>query len=181
MESNSNSDNESNDVDFDELSDMLDDIYGDDDEETVEEIHENDKSQTTLPLDNSDLINPNMEFSKLNGSFLLNELSKLKDSSHEAVEGYESLSEFKQYLHVKREIQEELFNKLNEVKDKSTSQLIMLCVTTRRALWCMAHHLRRSAPSMSLMSRILTICLQRRSSPSSISMNTMRATNQVSM
>lgn len=127
MESNSNSDNESNDVDFDELSDMLDDIYGDDDEETVEEIHENDKSQTTLPLDNSDLINPNMEFSKLNGSFLLNELSKLKDSSHEAVEGYESLSKFKKYLHVKREIENEFLEKLKEVKDKPSSQLVMLC------------------------------------------------------
>lgn len=83
--------------------------------------------QDTLPLVETDLINPNMEFEKLNGSFLLNELSKLKDSSHEAVEGYESLSEFKQYLHVTREIQEELLNKLNEVKDKSTSQLVMLC------------------------------------------------------
>ena len=75
----------------------------------------------------SDLINQNLEFEKLNGSFLLKELSKLKDSSHESVEGYESLSEFKQYLHVTREIQEELFNKLNEVKDKSSSQLVMLC------------------------------------------------------
>ena len=122
----SNSDNEIDEVDYDELSSMLDDIYGDE-EETDEEISEKDKSQTTLPLDNSDLINPNMEFNKLNGSFLLNELSKLKDSSHEAVEGYESLSEFKKYLHVKREIEAEFREKLNEVKDKPGAQLVMLC------------------------------------------------------
>ena len=122
----SNSDNEIDEVDYDELSSMLDDIYGDE-EETDEEISEKDKSQTTLPLDNSDLINPNMEFNKLNGSFLLNELSKLKDSSHEAVEGYESLSEFKKYLHVKREIEVEFREKLNEVKDKPGAQIVMLC------------------------------------------------------
>ena len=59
--------------------------------------------------------------------------------------------------------------------------LMMVCVTSRRALWSMAHRLRRSAHSMYRASRISTTCLQRRSSPSSISMNTMRATNQVSM
>lgn len=111
-------------IDQEELDNFLDSyLFGDDSEEenTGKDV------QDTLPLVETDLINPNMEFEKLNGSFLLNELSKLKDSSHEAVEGYESLSEFKQYLHVKREIQEELENKLNEVKDKSTSQLVLLC------------------------------------------------------
>lgn len=84
-------------------------------------------SQNSLSLFDPNLINPNMEFEELHGSFLLKELSKLKDSSHESVEGYESLSEFKQYLHVKRDIQEELVNKLKELKDKPTSQLVMLC------------------------------------------------------
>ena len=105
-----------------ELDNLLDGFsFADDEPEEEKDI------QATLPLKDIDLINPDMEFEELKGSFLLKELSKLKDSSHESVEGYESLSEFKQYLHVKREIQEELFNKLNEVKDKSTSQLVMLC------------------------------------------------------
>ena len=106
-------------INQEELDDFLDSFYDDSEEKNV---LQNDSANVDIGL-----INPNMEFEELHGSFLLKELSKLKDSSHEAVEGYESLSEFKQYLHVKREIQEELFNKLNEVKDKSTSQLVMLC------------------------------------------------------
>lgn len=108
-------------IEQEELDNLLDSFSFTDDNQEDEDM------QNTSPLVETDLINPNMEFEKLKGSFLLKELSKLKDSSHEAVEGYESLSEFKHYLHVKREIQDELFNKLNEVKDKSTSQLVMLC------------------------------------------------------
>ena len=109
-------------IDQEELDNLLDSFSftDDDSDENVKE-----DIQNTLPIVETDLINPNMEFEQLRGSFLLNELSKLKDSSHEAVEGYESLSEFKQYLHVKREIQEELLNKLDEVKDKSTSQHLL--------------------------------------------------------
>lgn len=109
-------------IDQAELDNLID-LYSFSDGGSEEKID----SQNTLPLVETDLINPNMEFEQLKGSFLLKELSKLKDSSHESVEGYESLSEFKQYLHVTREIQEELVNKLNEVKDKSSSQLVMLC------------------------------------------------------
>lgn len=115
-------DNSEEKIKQEELDNFLDSFsFNDDDSEEKKDL------QTTLPLVEMDLINPNMEFEKLKGSFLLKELSKLKDSSHESVEGYESLSEFKQYLHVKREIQDELLNKLDEVKDKSTSQLVMLC------------------------------------------------------
>ena len=122
IEGDSNENNTEEKIEQEELDNFLDSFsFGDDDSEEEKDI------QDTLPLMDIDLINPNMEFEDLKGSFLLKELSKLKDSSHESVEGYESLSEFKQYLHVKREIQEELFNKLNEVKDKPTSQLIMLC------------------------------------------------------
>ena len=122
IEMDSNVNNTEEKIDQEELDNLLDSYsFGDDEPEEEKDI------QDTLPLRDIDLINPDMEFEELKGSFLLKELSKLKDSSHESVEGYESLSEFKQYLHVKREIQEELFNKLNEVKDKSTSQLIMLC------------------------------------------------------
>ena len=110
-------------IDQEELDDLLD-SYSFADDESEENVKEDIEDTSSIK---TELINPNMEFEKLNGSFLLNELSKLKDSSHEAVEGYESLSEFKQYLHVTREIQEELLNKLKEVKDKSSSQLVMLC------------------------------------------------------
>ena len=109
-------------IEQEELDNLLDGYsFGEDNPKEEKDMED------TLPIMDIDLINPEMEFEELKGSFLLKELSKLKDSSHESVEGYESLSEFKQYLHVKREIQEELFNKLNEVIDKSKSQLVMLC------------------------------------------------------
>ena len=65
-------------------------------------------------------------FNKINGSWLLGGLTKLNDSSKESVEGSESLSKFKNYLHVERNIEEELSNKL---EDSLTSKckLIMLC------------------------------------------------------
>ena len=122
IESTSDENNNEEEINLDEINDLLDGYsFGNDDSEDKKD------SQNTLPVVETDLINRNMEFEKLKGSYLLKELSKLKDSSHESVEGYESLSKFKQYLHVTREIQNELFNKLNEVKDKSTSQLVMLC------------------------------------------------------
>jgi len=66
------------------------------------------------------------EFNDINGSYLLGELNKLNDSSREAVEGSESLSDFKQYLHVKRTIEDELLAKLNEANN-SKCKLVMLC------------------------------------------------------
>ena len=121
IEVDSIEDNTEEEIGQEELDNLMEGYsFGDDSDEEKD-------MQDTLPLTDIDLINPDMEFEELKGSFLLNELSKLKDSSHEAVEGYESLSEFKHYLHVKREIQDELLNKLKEVKDKSTSQLVMIC------------------------------------------------------
>lgn len=67
----------------------------------------------------------NYEFTKIKGSYLLGELNKLNDSSREAVEGSESLSEFKQYLHVKRTIEDELYDKLIEANN-SKCKLVML-------------------------------------------------------
>ena len=65
-------------------------------------------------------------FEKYDGSYLLNELSKLKDSSKEAVED-DNLSDFKNYLHIDRSIQDDFINEIEKVKDLNTSHLIMLC------------------------------------------------------
>ncbi|MCI5738119.1 MAG: DNA phosphorothioation-dependent restriction protein DptF [Methanobrevibacter ruminantium] len=65
-------------------------------------------------------------FEKYDNSYLLNELSKLKDSSKEAVED-DNLSEFKEYLHIDRSIQESFLKALNKVVDFNDSHLIMLC------------------------------------------------------
>ena len=53
----------------------------------------------------------------LHQSHLLYQLNKLRESSQEAVEGYQELSDFKQYMHVKRPIQERLENCLQECAD----------------------------------------------------------------
>lgn len=67
------------------------------------------------------------ELPSLYGSHLLFQLSKLRESSQYAVEGHKGLSEFKQYLHVKRPIEEKLENYLREAVQSSKSQLIFLC------------------------------------------------------
>ena len=65
-------------------------------------------------------------FEKYAGSYLLNELSNLKDSSKEAVED-DNLSDFKRYLHINRSIQDDFIHEIEKVKDLNTSHLIMLC------------------------------------------------------
>ena len=64
---------------------------------------------------------------KINGSYLLRELSKLRDSSREAVEGHEGLSLFKEYLHIRRPIQDAFMERVEEVANDDSSHLIMLC------------------------------------------------------
>lgn len=64
---------------------------------------------------------------KLHESYLLYELSKLKESSQEAVEGSEAFSSFKKYLHVDRPIQNDLLETLKKVESNDTSELIFLC------------------------------------------------------
>lgn len=63
---------------------------------------------------------------KLHGSRLLYELSKLKESSQEAVENSKEFSSFKEYLHVEHPIQNELISILKNVSDKDKGQLILL-------------------------------------------------------
>ena len=69
----------------------------------------------------------NFEFYKTNGSYLITELSKLKISSKESIEDSEGFKDkFKRYMHVDREIQFQFKNKLEELSDKTSSQLILL-------------------------------------------------------
>ena len=67
------------------------------------------------------------EGKQFHNSYLLNELSKLKESSQEAVEGSDAFSNFKNYLHVDRPIQEDLIDALKEARQSNSSELIFLC------------------------------------------------------
>lgn len=60
-------------------------------------------------------------------SYLLKELSKLKESSQEAIENSNQFSSFKDYLHVKRSIQDDLEQTLKDSAMVRESQLIFLC------------------------------------------------------
>lgn len=71
--------------------------------------------------------NAEIKLKKYHGSYLLNELSKLKKSSKESIEDSEGFDDdFKEYMHVNREIQFEFKNKLEELGKKDSAQLIML-------------------------------------------------------
>ncbi|WP_212935794.1 DNA phosphorothioation-dependent restriction protein DptF [Bacillus hominis] len=60
-------------------------------------------------------------------SYLLAEISKLKESSQEAIENPNEFSSFKDYLHVERTIQNDMMSALTTAAGKNTSQLIFLC------------------------------------------------------
>lgn len=58
---------------------------------------------------------------------LIDELRKLKESSKEAVEGLDSFNDFKEYMHIHRDIEEIFSNLLIQSASNSKSQLVMLC------------------------------------------------------
>ena len=60
-------------------------------------------------------------------SYLLREISRLKDSSQEAIENASQFSQFKKYLHVDRKIQLDLEKILSNNKDRDEGNLILLC------------------------------------------------------
>ena len=63
----------------------------------------------------------------INNNCLIDELKKLKESSKEAVENITSFSEFKNYMHVKRNVQDELFNIIEKSSKSNSSKLILVC------------------------------------------------------
>lgn len=91
-------------------------------EEKIKRLNKSENNET----DNDSWIKQH-EFQQKEGSFLIYELSKLMDSSKEAVEGSTNLSKFKEYMHIDRTIQNELLNKLKIASKSPTSQLILLC------------------------------------------------------
>ncbi len=54
-------------------------------------------------------------------------LRRLKESSKEAVENIESFSEFKQYMHIKRRVEDELLELIEKASNSTASQLILVC------------------------------------------------------
>ena len=63
----------------------------------------------------------------INNGCLIDELKRLKESSKEAVENITNFSGFKQYMHVKRNVQDELFNIINKSSKSNSAKLILVC------------------------------------------------------
>lgn len=71
-------------------------------------------------------INP-VEEKRIKDSYLLYELSKLKESSMQAIENIEEFSEYKQYMHIEREVEKKLNQVLVESGGSPFSSLVLLC------------------------------------------------------
>ncbi|MCY9138067.1 DNA phosphorothioation-dependent restriction protein DptF [Peribacillus frigoritolerans] len=96
--------------------------------ETESEVPVNRESAPQPNLVYEKEISDQFEFTLKEGdSYLLKELSKLKESSQEAIENSNQFSGFKEYLHVKRSIQDDLEQALNRSVSRNQAQLIFLC------------------------------------------------------
>ena len=69
----------------------------------------------------------NEETNEVKKECLIQELSKLKESSREAVEGLNTFSNFKKYMHVNRDAQEELKKIILAADRHEFAQLILVC------------------------------------------------------
>jgi DNA phosphorothioation-dependent restriction protein DptF len=58
---------------------------------------------------------------------LISELSRLKQSSKEAVENIEEFNHFKKYMHVERPFEKELKGILEEIQEKEQPHLVLVC------------------------------------------------------
>ncbi|MDN9585874.1 DNA phosphorothioation-dependent restriction protein DptF, partial [Clostridioides difficile] len=58
---------------------------------------------------------------------LIDELKKLKESSKEAVENISDFSSFKKYMHVKRQVENELLDIIKYTADSNKAELILVC------------------------------------------------------
>lgn len=95
--------------------------------ENVNGISEENLNNSTTVISQSTNLNDEFKLKKYKGSYLLNELSKLKKSSKESIEDSEGFDDnFKEYMHVDREIQFQFKDKLDELGNSDSAQLILL-------------------------------------------------------
>lgn len=88
--------------------------------------------ETKVIVNNTTSEIPNVEIKQVEqdsteGSYLLKEISRLKDSAKEAIENANEFSDFKKYLHVERKIQRDLEAILNRNATINSANLILLC------------------------------------------------------
>ncbi|KRU27451.1 DNA phosphorothioation-dependent restriction protein DptF [Clostridium sporogenes] len=74
-----------------------------------------------------DLIIESIINTELDKKCLIQELSRLKESSKEAVEGLGEFTPFKRYMHIEREAQKELQDLILKANESNEAQLILVC------------------------------------------------------
>ncbi|MFR3566665.1 MAG: DNA phosphorothioation-dependent restriction protein DptF [Paraclostridium sordellii] len=93
------------------------------DKEVATTIEIEDKKDETI----SSEYNQSKEVNERKLYCLIEELSMLKESSKEAVEGLNVFTDFKRYMHVDRNAQTELENIIMKASESEKSQLILVC------------------------------------------------------
>ncbi|NMH73563.1 DNA phosphorothioation-dependent restriction protein DptF [Bacillus sp. RO2] len=81
-------------------------------------------------------------------SYLLRELTRLKDSSQEAIENANQFSSFKNYLHVDRKIQLDLERILAANKERQGGSLILLCGSVGDGKSHLLAYLKKNKPEL---------------------------------
>ena len=87
----------------------------------VDKVLEKKSSENEVAIDSDRTI------SEVKKECLIQELSKLKESSKEAVEGLNAFSKFKTYMHVNRDVQDELQQIILAADKEESAQLILVC------------------------------------------------------
>lgn len=69
----------------------------------------------------------NIKNREIKRNCLIDELGRLKESSKEAVEGLNSFSDFKKYMHIERNVQSKLEELIINASESNKAQLILVC------------------------------------------------------
>lgn len=100
------------------------------DERAIDNYSINEKEQEEDIFEDlmiEDIVNNNNDNNESDKKCLIQELSRLKESSKEAVEGLGEFTPFKRYMHIEREAQKELQNLIFKANESSKAQLILVC------------------------------------------------------
>ncbi|MEG2868852.1 MAG: DNA phosphorothioation-dependent restriction protein DptF [Terrisporobacter sp.] len=98
--------------------------------EEIEKLAEVDKSEEELEkeiVEVNDSEEDDLVDIKINKDCLVYDLKRLKESSKEAVENLSTFSDFKEYMHVKRKVEDELYDIIEKASESNKGELILVC------------------------------------------------------
>lgn len=90
-------------------------------EDELDNEYEEDKQDKELDIEDE------YKFIETSDSCLIYDLKRLKESSKEAVENLSNFSRFKEYMHVKRHVEDELYSIIEKSSKSEKGELILVC------------------------------------------------------